>query len=245
MPGKAVLLKCGLFVLLAGAILLIFIAQGSRVTEGKTITVDDDGEADFETLRDAVLASEDGDTIQVWEGEYPWTMTEVNKTLEIIGNGSKMPVVKGLEISKENILIENLSFTRMVMMNEGSDNLTIRNCLIAGGPSSIGVYGLSGVKHVSIMDCSMQNFSISGINADFRDSRIVNCLFENCSDGIWGEGKEITIRNCVFRNNTRGVLVEEFGRGFVIVNCTFERNEVAICYSESTGTHPGEQPVRR
>jgi len=56
-------------------------------TEAKTITVDDDGGADYEKIQDAINAAEDGDTIRVYAGSYEETLT-INKPLSVIGNGS-------------------------------------------------------------------------------------------------------------------------------------------------------------
>jgi len=61
---------------------------------GKTITVDDDGMADFETIQDAINAAEDTDTIRVFEGYYEENVV-VNKSVTVIGNGSENTTIYG------------------------------------------------------------------------------------------------------------------------------------------------------
>lgn len=56
-------------ILIGGIVLFCFLwltVDGSA----KTITVDDDGGADFEKIQDAINASNDGDTVRVFEGVY-------------------------------------------------------------------------------------------------------------------------------------------------------------------------------
>ena len=85
--------------------------------EGKTITVDDDGEADYETIQDAVNASEDGDTIRVWEGTYKENVV-VNKTVSLIGNGSESTTIDGggagdvVQITVDWVNMSGFSVTR-------------------------------------------------------------------------------------------------------------------------------------
>ena len=62
--------------------------------EAKIITVDDDGEADFEKIQDAINGSEDGDTIRVSEGTY-YENVVVNKSVDLIGNGSGISIIDG------------------------------------------------------------------------------------------------------------------------------------------------------
>ncbi len=61
----------------------------SAVADAKTIIVDDDWSgADYDTIRAAVDAASDGDTIRVFAGRYKED-TQVNKRLDLIGNGTE------------------------------------------------------------------------------------------------------------------------------------------------------------
>ncbi|MCK4970220.1 MAG: right-handed parallel beta-helix repeat-containing protein, partial [Thermoplasmata archaeon] len=60
----------------------------SAVADAKTIIVDDDwAGANYSSIREAVDAASDGDTIRVYAGMYNED-TQVNKRLDIIGNGT-------------------------------------------------------------------------------------------------------------------------------------------------------------
>ena len=225
--------------LIIGIVHSVSAEETTRPTDGHIFYVDasvpsgGNGSMDspFSEIRDAIIAAEDGDTLRVWEGEYYWIRLNINKTLRIIGNGTEKPVVKGFKISKDNVLIENLSFTRGILIYQGSNNLTIRNCSIEG--ASIGI-DVSWVRNISIIDCSIKNCSSSGISGGFLESNIINCLFENCEDGIWVGGDEVIIENCMFRNNSQGIVISSYRRRFTVVNCSFERNELAIRCPEDT-----------
>jgi len=83
----------GLFFLLFSALLLLLVLLGEGTKGERTWVVDDD-EGDFETIQDAVNASEDGDTIRVWEGVYEENVV-VDKTLSLVGNGSVNTTIDG------------------------------------------------------------------------------------------------------------------------------------------------------
>ncbi len=80
------------FLLLAGGIVLLTLTAG--VISAKTITVDDDGGADYSSIQKAVDAAEAGDTIRVFDGTY-FENIVVNKTVSLIGNGSANTTIDG------------------------------------------------------------------------------------------------------------------------------------------------------
>jgi hypothetical protein len=54
----------------SGVIILVFVAGMISIATGRTIYVDDDGPADFNTIQAAINDSNDGDTIIVADGIY-------------------------------------------------------------------------------------------------------------------------------------------------------------------------------
>ena len=70
-------------------IVLLFLLLFSFDGSAKTITVDDDGGADYTKIQDAINASENGNTIRVFDGTYIENVI-VNKSINLIGNGSEI-----------------------------------------------------------------------------------------------------------------------------------------------------------
>lgn len=64
--------------------ILVVLAQG---VEGRTITVNDNGGADYRKIQDAIDDADGGDTIRVFKGTY-YENVIVNKRVDLIGNGS-------------------------------------------------------------------------------------------------------------------------------------------------------------
>ena len=79
---------------LLGLIMVLCIINIMGNGSAKTITVDDDGGADYEKIQDAIDNATDGDTITVWEGIY-YGKVIVNKSVSLIGNGSELTTITG------------------------------------------------------------------------------------------------------------------------------------------------------
>ena len=77
---------------------MLFIASGFLlvidVVEGKTITVDANGSADFTKIQDAIDNAIEGDAINVWEGTY-FENVIVDKSVSLVGNGSEETTIDG------------------------------------------------------------------------------------------------------------------------------------------------------
>jgi len=78
---------CWISLLALCAALLAVVVLVVQNAGGETITVDDDGGADYETIQDAVDAAEDGDTVRVYEGTYEENVV-VDKSIDLVGSGS-------------------------------------------------------------------------------------------------------------------------------------------------------------
>ena len=59
-----------------------------------TITVDDDGPADYSNIQDAIKASSDGDTVYVFNGTY-FENVVVNKTINLTGESRDSTIIDG------------------------------------------------------------------------------------------------------------------------------------------------------
>jgi predicted outer membrane repeat protein len=90
----------------------------------ETITVDDDGDADFSSIQDAIEYASDGDLIQVYTGTYTGTGPSVIDTLgkAITINGSN-----GL------VVVDGEGARRVVQCVNGEDSSTVLRALVLRG----------------------------------------------------------------------------------------------------------------
>ena len=208
----------------------------SEEGEARTITVDDDGEGDYATIQDAVDAAEDGDTIQVWDGNYTGTV-EVNKTLMIIGNGTERTRLNQIHIDghEKDFTIGNLSLqgnrsTDVGIFIEKMNRTTIRNCSLENFHKGILVHlggENSGEENPFIVaDCSISSCGF-GIDEYYTiKSIIIRCTIQLCDFGISLSGDDDTVDNCLITDNLYGVVCRYCESR--IVNSTFSRNQFAI-----------------
>ena len=210
---KGLSLNVGMIIWFACVVLLFLMATG-RV-EGRTITVDDDGEAEFASIQDAINASVDGDTIRVWEGVYDENIT-ISKPIELIGNGTESkirssgpsPVVNS---TSPNVTLSNV---RIIFLGEkenvagvqvGGNHTTIENT------SCTNAY--YGIRLVEVGDCSIIGNTVTDCNrAGISLQSAWNVTLEgnrceyNSGPGISiGLSSWIEVRNNSCHNNEWGI----------------------------------------
>ena len=96
---------------------LLVIMEGA---EGKTITVDDDGNGDYERIQQAIDNATDGDTIRVWDGTYLENVV-VDKALRVSGNGSDVTIIDGGgEGTVVSIIGGNITFSGIRVIGSGA-----------------------------------------------------------------------------------------------------------------------------
>jgi len=106
------------------AVLGILVCCLDSVDGAQTYIVDDDGGtwADYTKIQDAVNASTNGDTIEVYNGTY-FEVVEINWTLTIIGNGSSNTIIDGMGIGNVvNMSASNCSLSGFNLTNANSTN---------------------------------------------------------------------------------------------------------------------------
>ncbi len=217
MPEKSTLLRYGIFVVLA--LLLVLLAQGSGKVQGTTLTVDDDGNADFISIQDAINASAEGDTIRVWEGIYPENVV-VNRTVSLVGNGSTTTLIHGggsgdvvyitagwVDLSGFTITGSgNESYNSGIKIRRGDNNHIVRN----NCPNNhIGILLVSFSRNNTITNniCSW-----NGRNGIFLE-RSYNCTLAN---------------NTCSANNQSGIYLLQSWNNMILNNLCFENGEDGI-----------------
>jgi nitrous oxidase accessory protein len=151
--------------------------------------VDDDGNADFTRIQDAINASNNGDTIYVYRGSYNELLT-VDKSLTLIGERKDMTIINGERNGTPvSILASNVSIR----------GFNVFNSILDGYHAGINVYG----EHVQIIDCFVQE-SDCGFRLTFtNDILLENCIIRYCDyHSIYVlSSSNVTIRNCEIYDN--------------------------------------------
>ncbi len=107
--------------LLVALVVLVLVSLAVPEAEGKTVTVDNSGGANFEKIQDAIDSPTTlpGDEIRVYEGIYR-EKVRVHKTVKIIGNGSAATTIDGEDNSEVvNISADGVIFRDFRLMNGG------------------------------------------------------------------------------------------------------------------------------
>ncbi len=214
MPRENRVLKHFLMIkLVLVLILLIFVAR-SPETEGKIITVDDDGPAEYTSIQEAVNETMDGDTVRVLGGTYHERVW-VNTSIDLLGEGWEKTIIQG-EKNKAVVTIH-------------ANLVNMSGFTVTGG-----IWRGSGIKvRGENITISRNNCSGNGHGIDIEHYS-TNCTVENnICQGNTDRGIRLWhTRFCLVRNNTcRG----NENEGIYIPasdNCTVEDN---ICEGNKIG----------
>lgn len=209
--GKHLILKGSLLVIFTAVVLLVLVGDAS----GKTITVDDDGGAEYTNIQDAIDAASDGDTVRVYEGTY-YENVVVDKSVSLIGNGSVNTTIDGGESG--NVLQVTVDWVNMsgftaigsgedwgdsgIMVESDHNHIFENNC----SNNYKGIY-LESSSHCTITDNTCSNYF--GILLESSSScTITNNICSHCPG--------ITLRrstNCALTNNTCSSNKDDGGGG--------------------------------
>jgi parallel beta-helix repeat protein len=158
----------------------------------KIIYVDDDGDADYSKIQDAIDNSSDYDKIIIFDGIYKENLL-INKKVQLSGFSYRNTLIDGqfnnnvIDIISDRVLIKNLSIINSggIKNNAGiffnSNNNEINNCLIYNTKNGI---ILNNSNNNNIIKCS---FSKNGIALSFiksNNNSIQYSSFYNNSIGI-------------------------------------------------------------
>jgi len=177
------------FLLLAIGLMMISLASES--SSARTITVDDSGGADHETIQDALNASDDGDTIQVREGVYRENV-KIETSVSLVGDGWETTTIDGgwnthtVWVKADWVNITGFTVT------EGRDaGIHVRGarCRISGNNCSNNEYGIyfrSEANNGTIENNICSYNDNYGINLDLADYNSIekNTCERNRWDGI-------------------------------------------------------------
>jgi len=207
---------------LACVVLLFLVATG-RV-EGRTITVDDDGEAEFTSIQDAINASKDGDTVRVWDGVYEENVF-VNRSLTLFGNGSASTIISARGYGTTMKVEANWCNVSGFMITESSGFDSLDDSPHGGSP---GLDIQSEHNTISYNNCSRNG--MAGIRVGRPNNWIVNNTCSDCYVGIYTlEANNSTIeKNICFNNVDDGIRLSASSRVSIQMNSCWNNGENGI-----------------
>ncbi len=224
MPTRILTFKCCLLAVLGLVLLALVLGLASEDAQGKTITVDDDGEGDYEKIQDAIDAADEGDEIRVWEGRYNEAIT-INKALSLQGNGSAKTVLDGdnavssVEITVDGVSLDNFKIIdgalNVIRVNGASVEIT--NNRIQG--SDYGIYIKSGTGAILKNNSCLQNQEV-GILVEAERAILEN---NSCWDNDIGiqldeASYSRVANNTCYGNKGDGIDVRDFDEVYILNN---------------------------
>ena len=196
------------------AVLLLFLLTTlcGGTGEGATITVDDDGGADYERIQDAIDNATAGDTIRVFNGTY-YENVVVNKTVSLVGNGSEVTVIDGRRLGSA------IKIT--------ADSCNVSGFLVRKGDSDWGESGISvNSDHNHIFDnmCMDNSYGIAIYHSKYNS--ISNNTCSSCFIGILIYHSD----NCTIEKNNCSRIEGQGIRLEASENCTIQHNIISGGY---------------
>jgi parallel beta-helix repeat protein len=218
-----------------------------HVTSGSTIYVDDEGDADFTSIRDAINAAENGSIIKVYSGTYHESDILINKNLTLIGidhelgtgNDTGKPLVGGavsevFEISYgsgstiQGFIIKNERVSSIEISH--SNRITIKDNIIIGPVDSFyGIHIWGSCPYSKIINNTIQGYLMGGIgDGQISYSIISNNTFNPQGYGFYGIkcGSYNKIIGNSIIDHDRGIQV--YGNNNDIVNNLIQNNDQGI-----------------
>lgn len=177
-------------------------AQGSPVTVTVNLQVEPSGPrtlrvpTDFSTIRGAIEAAREGDTILIAAGTYRESLT-IAKSLTLQGQARGMVIIQGNR-QEPTIIIT------------GAQNVNIMDLTVTDGSGGIGERGRGGGFHIENSTVTIRNvviqdnlrhglLAINESNVTIRDSQIINN--RPSPDGYIGRGITLVQSAAIIENN--------------------------------------------
>ena len=249
----------------SGVIILVFVVGMVSIAAGRTIYVDDDGPADFNTIQAAIDDSNDGDTIIVADGTYTGNG---NRDIDYFGKA----ITARSENGPENCIIDcngtwteyhrGFDFHSGEDANSIVDGFTITNGYTYDGGGIKCCYSSSPIISNCVIMGNSFNNNGGGIYCRDSSPTLTNCTFNDnwCQTGYIDPPEDLIgcggamcnyensspiLSNCTFsRNNSTiggGGIVNYLGSNPILTNCIFSDNRAGnfgggMCNVESSPT---------
>ena len=202
------------------------------------ITVNDDGDADFQKIQDAIYYANDGDTIRVFDGTYNESVI-VNKALSLVGNGSEKTTINGsshenvVDITANWVIMSGFKITlsKWILGTYGikieSNNNTIQNNYFIN--NYIGIY-LKNSNNNTLTNNTCENNYIGICLGNSNNNMLMNNTCDNKHQGIYlGNSNNNTITNNTCEYNRFGIYLHSSSNSTVANNtCTYNYHGIEL-----------------
>jgi len=215
-------MKRGTYLKTSGMILVFLLSTTLTSSAARTINVDDDGPADFNTIQAAINDANDGDTIIVSDGTYTG---DGNRDIDFLGKAITLRSENGPENciidcqGSEDDLHRGFYFHSGEDANSVLDGFTITNgCAYSGGAIRC-LYSSSP----TITNCIIRG-NVAPFEPDFP------WYFAQDGGGIYCYESSATITNCHFLGNTAtgsGGAIRSSNGNVLVSNCMFTGNQAS------------------
>ncbi len=200
-----------------GKLILFLMVLLTAICQGRTITVDDNGPADFNNIQAAINDCDNGDVVIISPGTY-------------IGTGNRDIDFKGKEIIVQS---KDPNDTGIV-------SSTIIECNGTKTQPHRGFYFHTNEKSSSIL--SGITINRGGILCWIASPRITNCIIqENEGRGIYCYRGNTIITNCTINKNKGGGIYADTDGSLTVNNCKITNNSNSTgagisCHGQGCGT---------
>jgi len=225
-----------------------------------TITVDDDGPADYSNIQDAIDSASDWDVVEVQPGTYYETINFYGKSITVTGSDvDDMGVIYSTSIdggtAANTVTFDSGedadSLLTGIMIENGNTGIycyysdpTIKKCVVkyANSADEAGIYGYGAQPQIE--DCIVRENAGDGIYD--CDGQIINCeVRENFGNGIDSCGD--LILQCTVADNSGNGLTgcdgnirqcTVTGNTMGLYHCNGQIKECIVSNNSSTGVNP-------
>jgi predicted outer membrane repeat protein len=192
-------------------ILVFVLVVGAPVAAGgQIIYVDDDGPADFSSIRAAINEADDGDVVIVAEGRYFGNINFNGKNITL----------RSTEPNDQNVVAATIIDGRQAASVVIFERYEYTNCVLDGFTITNGRAKYGG-----------------GVRCFNGSPTLKNCVFvdnfaEDHGGGMFNYNSSPTLTNCTFTKNSAhgtsggGGAIQNVSSNVMLTNCTFNENQV-------------------
>jgi len=201
-------------------IFLVMLLMINPDTEAKTIIVDKDGEGDYLTIQDGMIAAAEGDTVTVHSGTYYEYGIHMKNNVTLIGAGAESCKIHGGD--------EFLPWPNDAVIKVDS----ISQCKIEGFTltyKGMGIMVINSKADINnnIMDsCFTAVFCRYNSEVEMLNNLIINC--KNFGIGILDTSKITLISNIIYHAICSGIEIIKNSQGEIINNVLHENGPYGL-----------------